>query len=358
MSSRAAAFWAQACLVPMAALASARQRSSRYCNCSPPPTARWGKSTRIISSSSTASPLSGARCKENNVTCLWFPGWKTPGNCLAERDGRRGIDTNTHLVRQADGTYRLNGQKYYCTGAYLAHWLPVGCRRGRHPRHHSVYVPRHAPGVEVINDWTGIASATPSAVAPPFFATLSLLKIRILRAPPQEYSPHGLVYAQIMHAAIDTGIAQAALERYRFGLSSNNRARPWVKPKSNGPVRILHLIKQFWRTRRSPIPRRRGLCSLRAAELHDFDTRASPSNWNSAHHRCHCRCRRSSACRPITSSLIAGNELFEFGAHLLRFDPVGTSWTRHWRGRRPRPYASRSRALEAPSRRKLSPQLA
>jgi len=46
------------------------------------------------------------------------------GNAQAERGSGSALDLATRLVRDGDG-YRLNGTKYYCTGAIFADWIPV-----------------------------------------------------------------------------------------------------------------------------------------------------------------------------------------------------------------------------------------
>jgi len=47
------------------------------------------------------------------------------GNALSERHSKHVFALTTRLTRQADGTFRLNGTKYYTTGALTAQYIPV-----------------------------------------------------------------------------------------------------------------------------------------------------------------------------------------------------------------------------------------
>ena len=88
------------------------------------------------------------------------------GNALSERGTAKGGYANmkTRLSRQADGRFVLDGRKFYTTGALFAQWLPVAALDDE-GRAHMVMVERHAPGVEIVDDWNsmgqrGTASGT------------------------------------------------------------------------------------------------------------------------------------------------------------------------------------------------------
>ena len=248
---------------------------------------------------------------------------KRLGNCLSERTGRKGVDTNTQLTRQSDGTYRLNGQKYYTTGAFLAHWLPVATAEGE-VRGASVYVPRHAPGVEVSDDWAGMGQRnTVSGTAA--FRDVIVTEDQIIRANQEEYNPHNLVYAQIMHAAIDTGIAQAVLEDAVW--FANNRARAWGEAGVERAGQDPHLIKQFGELAVQFHAAEALL--LRAAELHDL-ARARPGDEQATIEAI--VAVGESRAQSDHVSLLAGSELFEFGG--TRSASVRWNLDRHWRDAR------------------------
>jgi SfnB family sulfur acquisition oxidoreductase len=133
------------------------------------------------------------------------------GNALAER-GIKGVkNMSTRLTRINEAHYELSGSKYYSTGALYSHWIPVTALDEEEKRV-TVLVPRHEQGVTVVDDWTGIGQRT-TASGSVILRKVSVQESNIIPhwkifEGPQYFSAFG----QIMHAAIDLGIAQAALE--------------------------------------------------------------------------------------------------------------------------------------------------
>lgn len=133
------------------------------------------------------------------------------GNAQAEKGGTSALDLQTRLVRGKDGVSRLNGTKYYCTGAITAHWIPVAALDEK-DRLVLVYVRRDAPGVHVEADWNAMGQRTT------FSGTTVLQDVTV--APSQVVEHWRLFerpslfhpYASLLHAAIDVGIAGNALE--------------------------------------------------------------------------------------------------------------------------------------------------
>jgi SfnB family sulfur acquisition oxidoreductase len=146
------------------------------------------------------------------------------GNALAERQGKTTRDIATKLTRTADG-YMLNGQKFYSTGALFSHFVPVGAvdEEGRLYR---VVVERTAPGLAIIDDWSGIGQRTTAS------GTLTLKNVPVPEShviAVHEFAERPTLYgpvSQIVHVGIDLGIARAALaETVAFVRS---RSRPWI----------------------------------------------------------------------------------------------------------------------------------
>ncbi|MBJ6361790.1 SfnB family sulfur acquisition oxidoreductase [Paenibacillus sp. GCM10012307] len=139
------------------------------------------------------------------------------GNAVSER-GVKGVSQikdvlrmQTRLASSENGGYVLNGKKYYSTGALFAQWIPV---MAANDEGHltMVFVPRHAPGVTVIDDWSGIGQRT-TASGTVLFEQVEVLDEWVLsnrKSVDLEYFSGA--FTQIMHAAIDVGIARAALE--------------------------------------------------------------------------------------------------------------------------------------------------
>lgn len=133
------------------------------------------------------------------------------GNALSERGGRTARDWTTRLVRRPDGTHLLNGRKYYSTGALTAQWIPVFAF-DEDERVVMAYVPRDAPGVSVDQDWTAFGQRGT-------FSGTTLLEDVVV---PEEHlvrdtggtetpTTYG-AFGQLMHAAVDVGIARGALD--------------------------------------------------------------------------------------------------------------------------------------------------
>ncbi len=147
------------------------------------------------------------------------------GNALSERGGKTIFDMTTRLTRDGDG-FVVTGRKFYSTGALYAHLVPVHAIDDE--EHHVLaFVDRDAKGLEVIDDWSGFGQRTTGS------GTVVLDKVRVSadRIVPAHLafdkpSVHGAV-AQIIHAGIDLGIAQRAVdETIRF---VREHARPWAE---------------------------------------------------------------------------------------------------------------------------------
>ena len=89
-------------------------------------------------------------------------------NAQSER-GPHPIDVDsTTLTPRAGGDYVLTGRKFYSTGALFADWVVVRASRsdgsGEVPVASTpkavAFVPRDAPGLEVVDDWDGMGQRT------------------------------------------------------------------------------------------------------------------------------------------------------------------------------------------------------
>jgi SfnB family sulfur acquisition oxidoreductase len=136
------------------------------------------------------------------------------GNALSERGTAHVWEYRTRLTREgaAPGTRLLTGTKYYSTGALSADWIGVfAVDDGGVPA--VAYVPGDAPGVEVSQDWTAFGQrATISG-------TTTLDRVVVPEENIVEFAGGAGApvptlsgtYAQLVHAAIDVGIAGGAL---------------------------------------------------------------------------------------------------------------------------------------------------
>ncbi|WP_046509046.1 acyl-CoA dehydrogenase family protein [Streptomyces odonnellii] len=142
----------------------------------------------------------------------------------------------------AVASYLLNGQKHYSTGALFADWIPV-LARAEDEALHVAYIPRDAPGVTVLDDWNGMGQRTTAS------GTVRLVDVAV---PADRVVPHHLTFqgpqlhgavAQLLHAAIDAGIAAAALaEAAEF---VRTKSRPWFESGYETAAEDPLLIQRF-----------------------------------------------------------------------------------------------------------------
>jgi SfnB family sulfur acquisition oxidoreductase len=134
------------------------------------------------------------------------------GNAQSEFKTKHVRDYRTTLTPNGAGSWRLNGTKFYCTGALFADWIPVLAHLGVDGPMFVAWVARHADGVEVIDDWDAVGQRTTAS------GTVKLTDVVVTDdwitnyaetfTGPQTYG----AFAQVLHSAIDVGIARAALE--------------------------------------------------------------------------------------------------------------------------------------------------
>lgn len=145
-------------------------------------------------------------------------------NALTERGAPLARDVTTRLTATA-GRLLLNGIKYYSTGALLAHWLAV-VALDDDGRRVVAFVPAEAPGVVRRDDWTGFGQRTTGS---------GTTELRDVPVDPANVVRQHLVFdvptrmgpfAQVLHAAIDVGIARGALAAAIEVVRT--RARPWA----------------------------------------------------------------------------------------------------------------------------------
>ena len=146
------------------------------------------------------------------------------GNALAELGTKTAHDRTTRLTRDGDG-YRINGRKFYATGALYAQRIPTSVVDEQGVQQ-LAFVPRDAAGLTVIDDWSGFGQRTTgsgSVVFDNVFVSADdVVPFQTAFERPTTVGP----LAQILHAAIDTGIARAAYEDALHFVRT--RTRPWI----------------------------------------------------------------------------------------------------------------------------------
>jgi SfnB family sulfur acquisition oxidoreductase len=148
------------------------------------------------------------------------------GNALAERGGKHAQDLRTRI---ADG--RLDGVKYYTTGALTSAWIAVSAL-DENGRLVLALVPRDADGVEVGTDWDMIGQRATISGTAVFRQVPVEPGLRIDYAGAYEVPQQLGARAQLVHAAIEVGIAGAALRDARSYL--REKARPSTEAVRHG----------------------------------------------------------------------------------------------------------------------------
>jgi SfnB family sulfur acquisition oxidoreductase len=152
---------------------------------------------------------------------------------------RPAADGGAANAAAADAGFILDGEKFYCTGSLLAHWLTV-LAKGEDARTYVAIVSPEAEGVSIVDDWKGMGQRTTAS------GTVKLDRVRV---PAEMVIPHHRMFerpqvygarAQLLHTAIDVGIAIGALrDAVEFVRSSS---RPWfdagVERASEDPLLI------------------------------------------------------------------------------------------------------------------------
>jgi SfnB family sulfur acquisition oxidoreductase len=167
------------------------------------------------------------------------------GNAQSEVGTKHVRDIRTTL-RPAGGGWRLDGEKGYGTGALFADWIPVLAHLDDEGPLHVAWVERSAPGVTVVDDWDGMGQRTTAS------GTVRLEDVEVDDAHimpyhltfegPQTYG----AFAQLLHAAIDTGIARAAIDDAAEFVRTKSRPYPdaGVDRAEEDPL-VVHAIGQM-----------------------------------------------------------------------------------------------------------------
>jgi SfnB family sulfur acquisition oxidoreductase len=164
------------------------------------------------------------------------------GNAQSELTTKTVREIRTALVKVDDETYTLTGVKHYSTGALFAHWIPV-LALGEDGKNYVAYVRADSRGVTVVDDWDGMGQRTTASGA---------VHLENVLVPSELIVPHHLTFngpqlygavAQILHAAIDVGIARAALSD--AGAFVRERSRPWWESGADAACEDTLTIQQF-----------------------------------------------------------------------------------------------------------------
>nr|WP_238938594.1 SfnB family sulfur acquisition oxidoreductase [Pseudomonas typographi] len=135
------------------------------------------------------------------------------GNALAEIGTKTSQHRTTSLTPDGTG-YRINGRKFYATGALFAQRVPTSVIDPE-GRQQMAFVHREASGLRIIDDWSGMGQRTTGSGSVVFEQVYvdadDVVPFQASFERPTAVGP----VAQLLHAAIDTGLARGALDRAR-----------------------------------------------------------------------------------------------------------------------------------------------
>jgi SfnB family sulfur acquisition oxidoreductase len=245
------------------------------------------------------------------------------GNALAEIGTRTAAERRTRLTPDPAGGWRIDGSKFYCTGALYAQWIPTatvaedGIQR-------LAFVKRDSPGVEIIDDWSGFGQrVTGSGTV--LFKNVAVPGENVMvladpAAPANTIKP----LAQIIHAAIDLGIGQAALADAMDFV--RERSRPWVDAGVENASDDPLTVSEF------------GRLSIRLEAAHALVARAGrildAATADASPDKVAAAAIAVAEARVLTTeaSLAAGSKLFELAGTQSTLDRLNLD--RHWRNAR------------------------
>ncbi|MER6535735.1 SfnB family sulfur acquisition oxidoreductase [Streptomyces sp900105755] len=257
------------------------------------------------------------------------------GNAQSEAGTKHVQDIRTRLERQGDGTLLLTGVKHYSTGALFAHWIPV-LARTEDGNLHVAYVPRDAPGLTVVDDWDGMGQRTTAS---------GTVRLDGVAVPADRVLPHHLTFqgpqlhgavAQLLHAAIDVGLAGGALaEAVEF---VRTKSRPWfesgVESAAEDPLLIQRFGELAVRTRASEALLREAARAVDAAGADLTDASAAEASVAVA----------AAKVQAAETAVIVAGALFEVSGTRSALDSLNLH--RHWRD-------ARTHTLHDPARWKI-----
>jgi len=153
-------------------------------------------------------------------------GWRI-GNAGPERGTKDTLTLKARITHEGDG-YRISGEKFYSTGALFAHWVAVKALDDQ-GRQRLAFVRRGSPGLRIVDDWSGFgqrttASGTVLLDQVPVDADLVIDNWRQRDTPNIQGAG-----SQLIQAAIDAGIAEAAIEDAIHFV--REKSRPWIEAK-------------------------------------------------------------------------------------------------------------------------------
>ncbi len=146
------------------------------------------------------------------------------GNAFSESKSKHAGIFDTKITPDG-GAFRVNGEKFYSTGALFAHYVPIAATDPDGKAHLAI-VPRDAPGLTIIDNWSSFGQRTTAS---------GTVLIDNVQVGPESVIPAHAAYdtptsngpvAQIIQASVDAGIANGAIDDTITFV--RRYTRPWI----------------------------------------------------------------------------------------------------------------------------------
>lgn len=147
-------------------------------------------------------------------------------NAQSEFGTKHVRDIRTTLLPDGPDRWRLRGEKFYCTGSLFADYLAVLTHLGPDGPLHVAWVRSDAPGVEIVDDWDALGQRTTGS---------GTVRLHDVQVGEEWVTPFAVTFegpttygafAQVLHAAIDAGIARRALDEAAGFVRTSSRPYP------------------------------------------------------------------------------------------------------------------------------------
>lgn len=244
------------------------------------------------------------------------------GSALCEPGIRTAGQYGTRLASDGMG-HRINGRKLCAAGALFADWLAILALDNSDNLSISL-VPRGTEGVQIIDDWDGFGQRTAGG-GTTMLHNVHVSADAVIPYPKSMETPTTIsLLGQIIHAAIDLGIARAAFaETVEF---VKNSGRPWmnsgVERAADDPLTIARIGEIAIRIEAAAATldragRKIDIAQINPSEDHVIDAALA-----------------AAAAKTLTTEIAmeASNTLFELaGTSSTR---IGLNLDRHWRNAR------------------------
>ena len=247
------------------------------------------------------------------------------GNALSEFKTKTAAQKHTQITQSKRNNtqgFDVNGEKFYCTGSLFAHRIPT-LVRDADDREYLAFIPSDAQGLQRIDDWSGFGQKTTGSGTVKFNQVFvdaeDVIVFDTAFSNPTLVGP----FAQIMHAAIETGIARAAFEET---LQHVKQARAWidanVERADQDPLTIYEIGKVAADVRASEVLLKQAAQSIDAAKPNPTAENIAKASIDVAKVRAH----------STETALKASSKLIELAGS--RGSQRADGLDRHWRNAR------------------------